>query len=136
MSAPVDPILTAIDARMAALQQLRAHVVEVLGLLGPLPAPEMSPAPRETKAPRRASTRLARGTKPPKGETPARPTRAPSGTAQRILAALKAGPQSSTALAAQVGITSAGVCYQAKRLVSAGQVIREGASNATRYRLA
>lgn len=130
-----DPILAAVDARIAALQQLRAHIVEVLALTS-MPLGE-TPAPRdETKPARRATPRRHRETSAAEGET-SRPLRASQGTAAGILLALKDGkPHAAAAIAASIGMTSAGVLYQIKKLVAVGQVIREGASNATRYRLA
>lgn len=130
---PVDPILSAIDARIAALQQLRGHVVEVLGLLGPLPGPETLPAPRETNGPSRASKRAARASNPPKGET-VRPTDALSEVAIRT--ALKQGPLKFRVLEAETQLPKWKLLRVLRALVASGEVEISGATSSRRYALA
>lgn len=128
-----DPILTALDARIAALQDVRARVVEALGLGGPRVPGDTIPPARETTAVRRASTPARRASNAPKGET-ARPTDALSEAAIRT--ALKQGHTKVDAIITATELPPGKVRRLLAQMVESRAIRVEGLSRATRYHLA
>lgn len=125
MAVSADPIIAAIDARIAALQELRTRCVELLGPIASLPVATAG------------TTHHERPVKRMKSE-PGRPTKAPKEPQQRILAALKqrGGPISPGELAAALDLSGPLLRYQLRPLVKAGQVTLTGTTSSRRIALA